>query len=86
MRRRSFKETGIMVKRLFEEDSEEWTREANQFANEIRKAIEPIIQKWVSKGYSIRELAYIAMTEADYTSIKALVFKKIKKKKNNATT
>lgn len=46
-----------MPKTIYREEDERFTEEANNFASEIRAAIEPIIMKWVNKGYKVRELS-----------------------------
>jgi len=40
------------------------TEISNNFANEIEAAIEPVISKYLEKGYSIRELSHEAQTVA----------------------
>jgi hypothetical protein len=39
-----------------------YTLEANELDEEARKAISPIIKKWIKKGYNPKEIEYIINT------------------------
>lgn len=46
-------------KRLFRETDEKWTEEALQLENELFKVIKPIFNKYVKKGYSVRDMQLV---------------------------
>jgi len=47
------------MKRLFENNDLEWSKEALEYDNKIGDALRPIFEKAMSDGYSLRELVYI---------------------------
>ena len=50
-----------VTKKLFT-DTDAWTVDATYFAREMDDALKPVLKKWALKGYSLRELAFIAHT------------------------
>lgn len=68
-----------MVQRLFNEtESESWTGEAQEFSREISKAIKPVVEKYVNKGYSLRDIQYIIQNDAASICLSILMRKRIK--------
>ena len=43
------------------DDNESCTKISSQFSSEIANAIEPILDKWVQKGFKIRELSHAVL-------------------------
>lgn len=50
-------------RRLFKMNDVEWTPEAGELADEIDCALSPIMNDWVNKGYSLREIAHVMTME-----------------------
>ncbi len=54
------------MKRLFTKQDTVWKGEANDLASEVSQALMPIVQAWMRKGYSIREISYVVVSEATH--------------------
>ena len=52
------------MKKLFKED-ETYSWEALEIGNEVREILSPVIEKYANKGYSIRDLEYVAKAEIE---------------------
>jgi hypothetical protein len=51
-----------MSKTLFHPKWHSYNKKASELDEEVRKAIEPIIEKWIDDGYSPREMESIMMS------------------------
>ena len=47
---------------------EAYNTHGNKVSSEIQKALEPIIEKWVNKGYRITDIESIAISNASVIS------------------
>lgn len=48
------------MKSFFDENDESYLKDASEAAEEFSQAIKPIFNKWLEKGYTTREIEYIA--------------------------
>jgi hypothetical protein len=44
---------------------ETYTDEANDLDDELRKVVEPILQKWCDRGYKMNDVMYVALSSVD---------------------
>lgn len=61
-----------MMKSLYD-DNDRYTNAANDFDLEVYRAIQPIFDKWVSLGFSIRDLACITRASVNNLELGALL-------------
>jgi len=54
------------MKRLFKNEDTAWKDEANDLAHEVNQALMPVVQAWMRKGYSVREITYVIVSEATH--------------------
>jgi hypothetical protein len=57
---------------FFSLPNEDWTGAASDFSRECNAALRPIFLRYMSLGYSLRDMAYIAMTEAYSISLELI--------------
>ena len=72
------------MKRLFKDQDTVWKEEANDLTRDVRQAIRPIIDAWVSKGYSIREIGYIVVMEATGLTVEIALTKRLSGRKKKS--
>jgi len=48
----------MIYKRFFTEDDQH-TQDSNDFCRDIHKALDPVIQEWIEKGFSPRDMMYL---------------------------
>lgn len=68
------------MKRLFT-DNDEFTSEAHGLRQELYDALYPIMRYWADRGYSLRDISYLAMTEADHVGLSLILDKRFAPKK-----
>jgi hypothetical protein len=47
------------MKSLFGENNEEWTEDSTNLDVETEKLLRPLIEKYMNKGYKVREICHI---------------------------
>lgn len=52
------------MKRLYQDNDTTWKEEARDLVYEVNQTLVPIVQAWMRKGYSVREICHIVMLEA----------------------
>lgn len=58
------------------DDNEAWLESGANFTNEIIDAIQPIVQKWVAQGYSVRHIQLALFDSAASAGLDASLNKK----------
>jgi ribosomal protein L7/L12 len=52
-----------MIKRLFDPETEMWTDDSRNFSREVKVALKPIIDGWIERGFSVRDMDTIVSCE-----------------------
>lgn len=66
-----------MSKKLYDGETWRWTDEARSLAHEIHQAIQPIFDRYVSEGYSPREIAHVIGATANEQELSTVINKGI---------
>lgn len=48
-----------MKKRDLYDENEKWTEETHILSHEVNRVLEPIVKKWIAKGYKNREIEQV---------------------------
>jgi hypothetical protein len=59
-----------MAKSLFTE-YEKYTNDANNLDDDVQEALQPILDKYLDKGYTVREIEYIMLWSVNEIGLKA---------------
>lgn len=71
-----------MALQLFNMNGLAWSDHANELAQESRDVLQPLVAKWTSMGYSIRDIAHIINWSVNDLEVDHVIDKQIKEGNN----
>ena len=72
------------MKRLYNEETDNYTHEANELSHQAAEILKPLLKKWSEEGYSIRDISNIIRAEVSMLECETVLWENNKKVKKDA--